>query len=233
MKSMTLKPSVVRTKSEAAYDALREAILDKRLQPGQRLLLNDLAAQLGMSLTPVRDALRVLAAQGLVRQDNNRGTWVAEYSPARAGEIYQLRLLLEPHAIALAAELMTDAAMAEVDELLSAFDAAYEAGKYADLPDLNTAFHRRIYQVADSPYLLQFIDRLWNIIPYQSTSVVSHPGRSDQDHHRIVEALHRRDPEAASEALRRHISNARNETIERLESTGTASDGDVLDDGVG
>lgn len=230
---MTLKPTVVRTKSEAAYDSLREAILDKRFQPGQRLILNELATQLGMSLTPVRDALRVLAAQGLVYQDNNRGTWVAEYSPARAGEIYQLRLLLEPHAIALAAEQMTDAAMAEIDELLAAFDMAYEAGKYAELPDLNTAFHRRIYEVADSPYLLQFIDRLWNIIPYQSTSVVSHPGRSDQDHHRIVDALHRRDADGAREALRRHISNARNETIERLENSEAESDVDTRDDGVG
>lgn len=230
---MTLKPTVVRTKSEAAYDALREAILDRRFHPGQRLILTELAAQLGMSLTPVRDALRVLAAQGLVHQDNNRGTWVAEYSAARAEEIYQLRLLLEPHAIALAAELITDEAMDEIDEILAAFDAAYESGKYADLPALNTAFHHRIYTASDSPYLLQFIDRLWNIIPYQSTSVVSHPGRSDADHHAIVDALHRRDAEGARQAMSRHISNARTETIERLENAGGESDADTRDLGVG
>lgn len=216
---MPLKPMVVRTKSEAAYDALREAILDQRLAPGQRVTLTTLASELGMSLTPVRDALRLLDTQGLVHQDTNRGTWITEYSPARAEEVYQLRLLLEPYAIALVAAEITDQDLADIDNTLAEFDRACAEERYSELPELNAALHRRIYSVAKTGILLGFIDRLWQSIPYQTMNVISHHDRSAADHHQIVDALHRRDGIGAAQALRDHIGHAQAEIIERMERT--------------
>ncbi|WGW11465.1 GntR family transcriptional regulator [Saxibacter everestensis] len=221
---MTLKPMVVRTKSEAAYDALREAILDRRLEPGQRVTLTELASDLGMSLTPVREALRLLASQGLVHQDSNRGTWITEYSRARAEEVYRLRLLLEPYAIELAAAKMTDDDLAGIDQALQDFDAACSEARYSDLPELNAVLHKRIYRVAGAGLMLEFINRLWESIPYQSMSVVTHHERSAKEHHLIVDALHSRDPAAAAKALRDHITHARSETMERLENYSTDAD---------
>ncbi|MCZ2403674.1 GntR family transcriptional regulator [Paenarthrobacter sp. Z7-10] len=233
---MALKPMIVRTKSEAAYDALREAILDQRLAPGQRVTLTTLASELGMSLTPVREALRLLAMQGLVHQDTNRGTWITEYSPARAEEVFQLRLLLEPYAIQLAAAEVTDQDLAEIDAALAEFDRASAEGRYSELPELNAALHQRIYRVSSAGMLLGFIDRLWQSIPYQSMNVISHHDRSAADHHQIVDALHRRDPVGAAQALRDHIGHAQAETIQRMErsagitrSTHPAAPGPVTD----
>ncbi|MBG0738579.1 GntR family transcriptional regulator [Paeniglutamicibacter antarcticus] len=214
---MALEPMVVRTKSEAAYAALREAILDQRLAPGQRVTLTSLASELGMSLTPVREALRLLATQGLVRQDANRGTWITEYSPARAEEVYQLRLLLEPYAMQLVAVESTDQDLADIDAALADFDRACAEERYSELPELNAALHRRIYSAARAGVLLGFIDRLWQSIPYQSMNVISHHDRSAEDHHQIVAALHRRDGAGAARALRNHIEHAHAETSHRME----------------
>lgn len=221
---MSLKPMVVRTKGEAAYDALREAILDQRLAPGQRVTLTQLASELGMSLTPVREALRLLATQGLVQQDANRGTWITEYSASRAEEVYQLRLLLEPHAIALAAEAVTDQDLADIDRALADFDRACAEGHYSELPELNTALHRRIYRAAGAGILLGFIDKLWQSMPYQAMTVITHHDRSAHDHRQIVEALHRRDAPGAAQALREHIGHAHDEAVERMERTTGSAD---------
>ena len=89
--------------SSLAYDSVRQFILDGRFLPGERLVEEDLAQRVGVSRTSIRDSLRRLAGEGLVRTEANRGTFVAEMSSAEIDEIFQLRAVLEGHATALAA----------------------------------------------------------------------------------------------------------------------------------
>lgn len=214
---MTLGRVHVQTKGEAAYEALRGAILSGRLQPGQRVTLQGLAGELGMSLTPVREALSQLATQGFVRQESNRGTVIAEYTRGTAEEIYRLRLTLEPLAVELAAMRAVDEDLDAMDEALDEVDAAVAEGRTGDVPALNAAFHRRIYESARSPFLLEFIDRLWNGIPLQAISLVDRQDRSSDEHHAIMDAVRRRYRKKAAKLLHAHIAGAAEQAMARLD----------------
>lgn len=204
------------TKAEAAYVALRDAIRTARLAPGQRLILQDLAADLGMSLTPVREALRMLATQGMVEQRTHIGTVVAQFTRERAEDVYRLRLVLEPLAAGMAAEAATGQDLGEIRMRLQTLKRALDANELSSIPELNSAFHRRIYQAADSVYLLDFIDRLWNGVPFQAISLTSRAHQSHTEHGAILEALTRRDGPEVERLMREHILAGRTATIEAV-----------------
>lgn len=193
------------TKVEAAAATLRAAIRAGRYAPGARLITRDLADELGMSFTPVREALYQLRAEGLVEHRPHRGTVVSDYSRERAEEVYRLRAVLEPMAGALAAERAGEADLAEIEQLLADLTAAIEQGRTGDVPVLNAALHRRIYAASGSGLLVEFVDRLWNGVPYQTISLGDRVAESAVEHERIVAALRRRDPQAVAGELRRHI----------------------------
>lgn len=207
------------TKGEAAYQALRSAIRNGQLRPGQRVTLNELADSLEMSLTPVREALRRLASQGLVEQQPNRGTVIAEYTLERAREIYRLRLVLEPMAAELAATQATDDDRHEITTALTDLDEAVAEGRDADVAALNATLHHRIYTAARSPYLLEFIDKLWNGVPFQAISLTDRQERSAEQHRAIVRAVVDADSDRASRLMREHISEAAEDTFRQLSDT--------------
>jgi DNA-binding GntR family transcriptional regulator len=213
-----LERTPVPTKGEAAYSALREAILDGRLAPGSRLTLQRLADDLGMSLTPVREALRQLSNQGLVEHDPHRGTRVASLTREGVEEIYRLRQVLEPLACELAAQRAREEDLAEIKSTMAAFNQAVADARTDELPALNAVLHRRIYLAAGSTYLMEFIDRLWDRIPHQAMSLVRQHARSTAEHRAIVDALQRRNAKDAGSLMRAHITNATQETLRRYES---------------
>ncbi|WP_017546846.1 MULTISPECIES: GntR family transcriptional regulator [Nocardiopsis] len=220
---MSIERAEAPTKSEVAYRALRDAIRSGELPPGERLRLQDLARRLGMSLTPVRDALRMLAAHGLIEQKANLGAVVAQCTPERAEDVYRLRLVLEPMAARLAAEQATDAQLEEMAEALKVLDRAVEDGRNEDITGLNVRFHRTVYGAARSDYLMDFIDRLWNGVPYQAISLVGRAHASSEQHHAIMAALRDRDGELAAELMRAHIDEAAEHTMRQLTAE-TAAD---------
>lgn len=221
---MTLQRAPVQTKSAAAYGALREAILDGRLAPGSRLTLQSVADDLGMSLTPVREALRLLGTQGLVEHDPHRGTRVAQLRPESIQETYQLRRVLEPLACELAATAATQDDLDEIDGAMAEFASAVDEHRSDELPELNAVLHRRIYQAASSPLLLEFIDRLWLRIPYQNMNLVRDHDRKTAEHQAVVDAVRARRAKAASRAMLTHISNSTQATLARAQALGKASD---------
>ena len=99
------------------HDSLRVAIVSGRLAPNQRINQDAVARELGVSKTPVREALRWLERDGLVRLEPNRGAFVAEFTDRDLFEIYELRELLEPHAAAIACAVATRADVAELRDL--------------------------------------------------------------------------------------------------------------------
>ncbi|HET6502765.1 MAG TPA: GntR family transcriptional regulator [Amycolatopsis sp.] len=205
---MQLGPIHTPTKGEAAYLALREAIWSGALEPGRRVTLNELAGQLGMSLTPVREALRKLAEHGLVRQAPNQGTVIAEHSAERAEEVYWLRLMLEPVAAERAAERMTPEALAPIVAAREEIERAVSQGRTGDVPALNAELHRRIYAHCGSDYLVEFIAKLWNGVPFQAISLTGRYDRSAAEHRAITDALAANDAALARRLMSEHISTA-------------------------
>lgn len=195
---------------EGGKDALpsqdqREAILKGYLKPGEKLDQNEIAELLGVSRSPVRDALRKLAAEGLVQIHPHRGAIVAELTPEELEEIYLLRRVLEGLAVRLAVPHIDDERLAVLEEILRTMDETEDADTWIDL---NYRFHHTIYEAARRPRLLALIDNLRMVVAPYIRQYISTPEyrRSAQiSHRRILEACARRDPVEAQRETEEHL----------------------------
>lgn len=197
------------TAHEFVRGVLRRAILSGELSGGTRLVQADLAELLEVSTTPVREALRDLASEGLIRFDPHRGAVVQELSGDELREIYMIREILEPVALRLAVPKMDADILAELRRL---HEQMAEEPNSADWVDANRAFHLAIYDAAGSPRLSAIIRSLEDSsVMYIGASLKDVPSlRSDavHDHAAILDALERGDADAAAEAVVAHLGLA-------------------------
>lgn len=196
-------------KAAAAYHQIRHDIRTGELASGQRVTLAQLSGELGMSLTPVREALNRLEAEGFVIHERHRGTSIAELTTERITQIYRLRLVLEPMAVSLAGQALSEADLEELRVLLRVCD---QARSPQEIVEANERFHRALYRLSGDPLLVGFIDKLWAGVPYQSLSLYDRGPRvqaSSREHHEVLDALAEGRAEDAAEAMRAHISNGR------------------------
>ena len=212
-----------RTKSEMAAARLRDDIRSGVMKPRERIDIDALGDLLGMSATPIREALRQLQAEGFVVNEPHRGARVADFSPEETADLYDLREALESMATLIAADHLTATDIAELEGLAEANRAAIDRNDQAAAMRLNEAWHMTIYATAQStPHLLDFIRRLWND-PRSATWVV--PGRlpqSRRDHAAIMDALSAGDGKRAADLMGEHIRAGKNLVLRHL----TASPGD-------
>lgn len=225
---ITPQHSPYRTKAEFAAETIRDAIYGGRLAPGSRLVLRRLESDMGLSITPIREALQLLVSQGLVTQEPHHGFSVAELDPTGVDETYWLRAILEPLATRIATRLLTDADLDRLTELSRRMVQAIDAHEQHDMQDANHQFHMSIYAAAQKPRLLEHIRLLWRMSPFGSLRMVrERPRRSIEEHGLLLAALRKRDPEAAERAMYLHIEEARtgilNELAERCQP-GPAAD---------
>ncbi len=195
-----------RTVHNYVLETLRRAILDGQLTSGTRLVQSEIAEALDVSTTPVREALRDLAAEGLIRLDAHRGGVVQELSLSELREIYELRVLLEPEALRRAWPHVTDEIIDEVADLHERMNGVLSP---SDWVELNTGFHGKILELAPSPRLLLILDGLvapW--VMYVSAALMTDPQnqqRAAEGHDQILAALRRRDLDAAIAASIEHL----------------------------
>ena len=194
------------TKTQAAFHRIRGAIEEGRLEPGERLRATALQKELGMSPTPIREALRLLQAQGLVEHRPHHGMVVAEYTVEETEEVYRLRVVLEPMAAGLAAERASAEQLGTIRRRLEDLKDAVEAGATrVDGAELNAAWHRAVYVAAGSRYLEEFIARLWGILPLEAIWLESRSEASVEEHERITAAVEQGDATVAAALTKRHI----------------------------
>lgn len=196
-----------RTKTELALQVLRDRIRTGAFEPGRRLRLNVLTAELGMSPTPIREALRLLQADGLVTYRPHQGIVVAELSEPETAEVIRLRCLLEGSAVELAVAALTPARLRELERLHQRFLAAVASDRGKDIVAGNEAWHYVLYDVAGSPLLTEFIRRLWDVYPWRTMWVL--PGRTEQsaeEHEAIMQAVRAGDVATAADRMRSHIA---------------------------
>lgn len=205
-----------------AEELLREMIFSGELPPGTRIYPEEAASKLGMSSIPVREALRGLAARGLVDASARRGFRVRAADSADFAETYDLRLMLDPHAVRLAVPQLNRAALDRVKSTLATFERTITSGDthsyYAD----HRAFHFSIYEHCGSRWLLEIISMLWeNSQRYQrlSTGPRGTPEERVAEHRAIAEACEDGDPERAGQLMWEHLERTRAVVAKILDGT--------------
>jgi DNA-binding GntR family transcriptional regulator len=193
------------------YHYLRNAILEERLKPGQRIIERKVADKLSVSRTPVREAIRKLEQEGLVNYVPNRGAIVASLSATDVWEIYTIRSVLEGLAVRLAAQHLNSADMAEIEELMSQMEQALNEGDYPKLDKIHNAFHRRIIAAARSPKLEEMVLKQADYVAMFTRLGYNAPGRrweARDEHRQMCRALKKRDVDEAERIARRHIERS-------------------------
>lgn len=201
-----------------AYAQLRGRILSGELSDGARLAEEDLAETLGISRTPVREALRRLAAEGLVELLPNRGARVPTWDDDDVEDIFELRALLESHAAHRAASRVDESALGELTSLCEAMEGVEvdlaDVDGLTELATINRRWHSAVVAAADSPRLSALVSSLVHVpVVMQTFKNYSEAAleRSLRHHREVVEALSVRDGEWASAVMRAHVLAARHQ----------------------
>ena len=201
----------VATAQEVAAAALRQAILDRDLRPGEKVRQEEMARRLGVSVIPVREALRVLAGEGQVTYRPRQGYVVAELDLGDLAEVYRLRELLEAEAVRVAMPKLTDAVVLRIDRLFEEVSAALEAGRIGEAMTANRRAHLALFEAAAMPILLRHIGILWDSTEaYRALYYSQAPRRDrvDEEHRAISAALHARATSRVLELLDAHRRHA-------------------------
>jgi DNA-binding GntR family transcriptional regulator len=197
-----------------AYRALKDAILNLELAPGTVLVEQQLATTLGISKTPVREALARLMAEGFVEAEPGRKVRVVGLSATTVRDLYHVRLLLEPAAISEVAERVTDENVRRLDRLVDEAKKSLESGEAITFVAANEQFHSYLIELTGNQYLVATFRRIFDHVHRVRAAIhqTEHEARQYDfalqgivNHRHIVDALRERDPAAACEAMRTDI----------------------------
>lgn len=211
MKNYNLKSQInttYRTLPGMITHILREAILSGELSGGVQLKQEELATNFNVSMSALREALKSLEAEGLVRFYPNRGAVVSELSADEAQEIFDIRLFLELGALELAIPNLNDADLTEAEGILDQADEETQSGRWGEL---NWSFHEILYRPANRPKLLVLIRNMHNNVErymrlYLST--MNYQTKSQDEHRALLTACAQRDVKTAQTLLRVHMAEA-------------------------
>jgi len=202
-----MQSAAVPSRTEAVLDAIKHAILTGGLLPGQPLIETELAVQLGVSKTPVREALKTLAGAGLVTMSPYKGATVRTVDDALAWSLYDIRLLLEPEAVRRAVEL---GGTAHWDAANAALDRAGAAEDRAERSLANREFHRALYLGCGNELLAGILDGLRDQTALVTAVVWTRTPTWEQEareHRAILDAASAGQPAITADLLREHIAD--------------------------
>jgi DNA-binding GntR family transcriptional regulator len=212
-----------RTKEEQVADFLREGIIAGRYPRGARLKQQEIASLLQTSITPVREALKMLEAEGYVLADSYRGATVAPFDIQASSETLNLRILLETQLVRGAIEQATGGDIDELRGLAEAFETAFAAGDNDRARAANYRFHHRMFEIARLPQTLRFVQILWARYPFDLINrLEGRVSRAAAEHDALLQAFIARDASAAMLAVRRHVENGWSELRDSVAGTGRA-----------
>lgn len=212
MPSLAPAPSLSnRALYEEVAELLRQRIFNRTLEPGSWIDELRLAQELGISRTPLREALKVLAAEGLVTMKVRRGAYVTEVSEQDLREVYHLLALLESDAAAAVAQHATDAQLAELQQLHRELEAAvHDRDRFFAL---NERFHLRLLELAGNRWRNQLVGDLRKVMKLNRHNSLFKAGRvqeSLKEHQEVVSALLARDAQASAARMKDHFHNGLN-----------------------
>lgn len=206
-----------KTKKDIIVEILREAILSGDLKPGERLLQDELASKFNVSLTPVREALRQLEADGIVHYSPHKGVYVTEAKIEEVQEVYLIRRALEGLATQHAVPNLSKADIRKLRALQSQIEAFAAAEQIEKLRKANYQLHMLIYKKAEMPELFGMIRNMWAQYPWDSLYVL--PVRIPEivvEHRRLIDAIEDGNPELADKLMVEHIDNGASTVLTHL-----------------
>ncbi|MET0364832.1 MAG: GntR family transcriptional regulator [Sphingobium sp.] len=212
-----------RTKEEQVADYLREGIIAGRFPRGTRLKQQEIATMLQTSITPVREALKLLVAEGYVIGDSYRGATVAPFDITATNEMLSLRILLETQLVKGAVEQASSDEIAELHDLAEEFARANAAGENEVARAANYRFHHRMFEFARMPQTLHFVQILWARYPFDLINKIGgRVGRAADEHDELLQAFIASDTSTAMLATRRHIESGWLELERAMQAQHTA-----------
>ncbi len=215
----SIKAQLKKSTSDLIFDALRESILTGELSPGTQLIEKNLAADFGVSKTPIREALHHLSHIGLVDLETAKGATVHTLTSEEIKDIWEMRQYLEPMALELSIPHLTDDEIEQLRDCLEEARKSLDAGEMKKLSQINTEFHELLYSKADNHLLIQWLDSLSDRRRLVSMNIWDIENNSDtewKEHQVIFEAVEVRDIPTASQALKDHIANFTKQVLAHL-----------------
>ena len=206
---------------EVVCETLRDAVRRGILQPGERLMEIQLAEDLGVSRTPVREAIRKLEMEGYVIMMPRRGTYVADLSIRDINEVFEIRTSLESLASGLAAERINEEELEKLQRLLVEIGAYIKSGDMESIVRTDTEFHDLLYQASRNTRLVGIISNLREQLTRFRTTSMSFPGRHKatlEEHRKIVEAIAQGDEKAARKAAEHHMEKSEQTLLASMKS---------------
>lgn len=206
---------------EAVTERLREMVLEGELEPGSRISEKQLCEAFAVSPTPLRQALKVLASEGLVELLPNRGAKVTEVDVQEVADLFEVMAVLEGLSGSLLATRASEAEIAEIRDMHERMMEQYRNNQRKEYFQLNQAIHRRLSEIAGNRVLLELESSLTLRITRARYAANMQMGRweeSAREHEYFVEALERRDAQALSSAMSLHMRKTGNAVIQGLQN---------------
>lgn len=197
-----------KTLRELTLETMRDAILDFRFRPGERLVERTLCERLGVSRSVVREVLRHLEAEGYVESIPNQGPAVARPEPEKTAQIYEIRALLEAEAVRTCAQKATPDQVAQLGIAIDNIEAAFARKSPRDVLRMTSAFYQLLFETAEKMVAWGVVQSLNARITHLRAMTISTPGRDTDaiaEMRRIHAAIARHDPDAAHAASMDHV----------------------------
>ncbi|MDE6904691.1 MAG: GntR family transcriptional regulator [Lachnospiraceae bacterium] len=198
---------------DVVFNTLREAILKGELKPGERLMELQLASKLGVSRTPIREAIRMLQQEGLAVTIPRRGAEVAKMTEKNMEDVLQIREALEILAVQLACEKVTEQQIVHLGEAVEEFERAVKTGDLKQITQSDIDFHDKIYEAADNPKLVSLLNNIREqIYRYRVEYLKEEENYPNlvEEHRRIFAGLKCRDKSFVTEMTEKHLKNQAN-----------------------
>ncbi len=203
-------------KSDQAYDVIKQGILCGEISSKKPISVGGLASELGVSRTPVRDALQRLQTEGFVQIFPNQGVIVRNLTSAEVTQMYELRIALEGYLLRRSIGLFSEKDIASLKKLLELQREAMERNDSYGFMRFDNEQHLYIHKVYYNPFIFDVLNRMADRIFYGGVQALRMPGRMEatyKEHVRIVEAIEKRNVEEVLLALENHFSRGLNSTI--------------------
>ena len=204
---------------EVVSQALRQAIKDGVLLPGERLMEIQLAEELGVSRTPIREAIRILEQEGFIVMVPRRGTYVADISLKDIAQVFEIRSALEELAAGLAAERITPDELEQLERILVEINEFIAHDEFDKIVDADIRFHEILYQASRNDRLVDILHNLREqMLRFRSISM-HYPGRlaaTWEEHRRLVEFIADKNSSMARKVAKKHMENSEKTLLEGI-----------------
>lgn len=198
---------------EKIYSRLKTLILERHIQPGERLQIDRLAREMGVSRTPVLNALKRLAQEQVVDWISRRGIYLKRFTKRELARLFEVREMLEGLSARRAATRITQEEVKRLTQMFRRLDLSPTPEALARYIDRDRYFHRRLVEVSGNQHLAHAIDSVNLMIFTYQHGLARPPKETIQEHWAILDALRRRDPEASEAAMRVHMRRS----VERMD----------------